>query len=243
MIGSMTTTPRRVLAVAAALSLAALLGACASPTPGSTSGPAATTSPTAGGEAELAAAWLDDGRGVGVVSWGSSTCIPIAGEPTYADGVVTVELSDVEGQACTRDYVPRGTFITLPAGVDPSHDLEIAVTGTYAGNVVLPGDTTLTADPATEYLPSAGWFGKVDFLLLSWGSSTCIPQLEKAEATGEGEVTATFVTPPANQVCTADMAPRVTVGSVADLEGDAGTELLLVGGGFDNVRVPIAGVR
>jgi hypothetical protein len=237
----MTTTPLRVIAAAAALSLAALLGGCAS----ASQGPAPTLSdaPAAGGEVELAAAWLDGGHGIGVVSWGSSTCTPIAGEPTYSDGVVTVELSDVEGQACTRDYVPRGTFVTLPAGVDPSRDLEIAVTGTYAGKVVLPGDTTLSADPATEYLPSAGWFDSEGFLLLSWGSSTCAPQLEKAEATAAGEVTATFVTPPADQVCTADMAPRVTVGSVTGLEGDTGAELVLVGGGFDDVRVPIAGVR
>ena len=237
----MPPTSRRVLTVLA-VGLAALgLAACATPI----SGAAPSPSETVAVSSDPAAAWLDEGRAVGVVTWGSSTCVPFAGEPTYdaATATVTVELTDPEAQACTRDYVPRASLVTLPAGVDPAADLEIVVTGTYAGEASLAGDPALTGIPGgmTEYLPSAGWYDHGGFLVLSWGSSTCVPQLEGAEATGTDEVTATFATPPADQVCTADMAPRVTVVEVADVKEDADVQVVLTGGEFDDVRIPIAG--
>jgi hypothetical protein len=240
----MTTSPRRrTLAVIAALSLTALLGACASPAPGAGGSPSGSDGPTAAGE--VAAAWLDEGRAVGVVTWGSSGCVPVAGEPMLKDGVLTVELSDVEGRACTMDYAPRGTLVTLPSGVDASHDLDIVITGTYASQTRLAGDAAFAGSPtdATEYLPSAGWFDGEGFLVLTWGSSTCVPRLEGAEVTGAAEVTATFATPPADQVCTADMGPRVTVGSIAGVEATSGVQLVLAGDGFDGQRVPLAGTR
>lgn len=241
----MPPTSRRVLVAALALSLAALgLAACATPSPGTSPSIADTGSPSADA-GEIGAAWLDDGRAVGVVTWGSSSCVPFAGEPMYdaATATVTVELTDPEGAACTRDYVPRGSLVSLPAGVSPAEDLQVVVTGTYAGSTALAGDAALTAQPGgmTEYLPSAGWYDHGGFLILTWGSSSCVPQLESAEATGADEVTATFVTPPADQVCTADMGPRVTVAGVADVPEDADVTLLIVGGGFADVEVPIAG--
>jgi hypothetical protein len=156
---------------------------------------------------------------------------------------VTVELTDPDATACTRDYVPRASLVTLPAGVDPTTDLRVVVTGTYAGEASLAGDAGLAGIPGgmTEYLPSAGWYDHGGFLVLSWGSSTCAPQLESAEATGTDEVTATFATPPADQVCTADMAPRVTVAEVADVKEGADVQVVLTGGEFDDVTIPIAG--
>lgn len=235
----MTPTPRRALAATAALSLAVLLGACATPVSGSSPSPTQTM----GGETEVAAAWLDEGRAIAVVTWGSSTCAPIVGEPSYAAGTLTVELSDVDGRACTRDYVPRATFVMLPEGVDAAQSLDVTVTGAYSGTTALAGDAGSAPGGGGDYLPSAGWFDAEGFVLLSWGSSGCVPQLQSAEATGAAEVTATFVTPPADQVCTADMAPRLTVGAVEGVEARTGVQLVLVGDDFDNLRIPIAGSR
>ena len=50
----------------------------------------------AAGTDDVEAAWLDGGRGVGLVTYGSSSCLPVIGEPTYADGVLTVD-------SCERD--------------------------------------------------------------------------------------------------------------------------------------------
>ncbi|MFG6493656.1 hypothetical protein [Microbacterium sp. P03] len=239
----MTSTPRRLLAICLTLgAAAAALSACATPTAGS---PASSSPPTGDGTVvtELDAAWLDSGRAVAIITSGSSTCLPIADEPMYADGKLTVELTDPEAAACTQDLVPRASVVTLPEGVDPTKNLEIVVTGTYAGDTDLDGDASLTGIPGqpTDYLPSAGWFDDGAFVLLSWGSSTCVPVLESAEATGASEVTVTFQTPPADQICTADMAPRTTIIDVTGLEEDSGAQLVLSGGEFDDVTIPIAG--
>ncbi|KAA9106524.1 hypothetical protein [Microbacterium rhizomatis] len=239
----MPSTSRRVLTIALAVGLSALgLAGCASST-GSTPSvsPDSSTAP-----ADLGSAWLDEGRAVGIVTSGSSTCVPYAGEPTYdaKTATLTVELTDPDGAACTRDFVPRASLVSLPAGVDPTKDLSIVVTGTYAGETSLVGDPQLTGVPGgmTEYLPSAGWYSGTGFLILSWGSSSCVPQLESAEPTSAKLITATFATPPADQVCTADMAPRVTVAEVADATSGVNVDVLLTGGEFDSITVPIAGL-
>lgn len=224
------------------------LAACATPvgsaSPGSGSGSSASPVATDGTGTDVEAAWLDNGLGVGIVTWGSSTCIPTAGDATFADGTLTVELVDVEGQACTRDLVPRASYVALPAGVDPASDLDIVVTGTYAGDTELDGDSTLTGVPGgmTDFAASAGWYSSDGFLLLTYGSSGCPPVLGGASAAGS-EVAVTFQDPPADQVCTMDMAPRITVVEVDGdaLDDDAGATAVLTGGGFDAVSVPIAG--
>ena len=102
---------------------------------GCASNPAATpsSSPTTGDstEAEIDAAWLDDGRIIGLVTTGSSTCVPAADEATLqADGSLAVTLVEPDADtACTRDLVPRVTLVEVPEGVDPSEDLAITVTG------------------------------------------------------------------------------------------------------------------
>ncbi|MFS0734194.1 hypothetical protein ABC304_01990 [Microbacterium sp. 1P10UB] len=232
---------RRAVAAASALALAVGLAGCATAS-GPGSAPALPSDdPTA--TAQLHAAWLDDGRAVGIVTEGSSTCVPMADEPTYADGVLTVELADPEGQACTKDLVPRASVVTLPSGVDPAAGLSIVVTGTYAGEADLEGDDALTGVPGdpTEYLPSAGWFDSGALVILTWGSSTCLPVAESVTATGPSDVTAVFATPPADQVCTADIAPRVLVTAVDGLQEQSGAHLTLQGDKFDGVRIPIAG--
>lgn len=225
------------------------LAACATPvgaaSPGSGSG-ASSPSPTAtdGTGGDLEAAWLDNGRGVGVVTWGSSTCVPSAGDATYADGTLTVALVDATDRVCTRDLVPRATYVGLPAGADPASGLDIVVTGAYAGDTELDGDAALTGVPGemTDFMPSAGWYSSAGFVLLTYGSSGCPPVLGGASASG-ARVAVTFQDPPADQVCTMDMAPRLTVVEVdgSALGDDGPVTAVLAGGGFDAVSVPIAG--
>src|SRR5690349_11072801 len=65
-----------------ALLTAGLLTACAAPVgpsdPTSTPTPASTGGGDDGDEQEVDAAWLDGGRMIGIVTQGSSTCIPVA---------------------------------------------------------------------------------------------------------------------------------------------------------------------
>ncbi|MFB7891578.1 hypothetical protein ACFC1I_05205 [Microbacterium sp. NPDC056044] len=228
-----------------ALLTAGLLTACATPagSTGTTPTPASTGTDDSSKEQDVDAAWLDGGRMIGVVTQGSSTCVPVADEATYVDGVMKVTLVEPEGdKACTRDFVPRVTLVGVPEGVDPAKGVEIEVTGDgWHGDTDLDGVEGLTAGGETDYLPSAGWTD-VDgqFVILSWGSSSCAPAVENTEATSATEVTVTFVTPPADQVCTMDMAPRGVVTAVNGLEDeDAGTFAILTGAEFDNVRIPV----
>ncbi|GAA3635293.1 hypothetical protein GCM10022200_18250 [Microbacterium awajiense] len=230
----------RTLAAAAAASALLLLAGCATSPGGgdATTGPSPSDDPAA---AELAAAWLDSGRAVGLVTWGSSTCQPTAiVEPEGQ--TLRVELVDDAQAACTRDYVPRATVLGVPEDVDATENLEIIVTGdAYSGRVELDGlDPEYVVEGMTDYEPSAGWTD-IDgmFVILTWGSSGCPPVLEDVTETAEAEITATFADPPADQVCTADMAPRGTVAYVDALSEDSDVELVLVGDGYDSVRVPI----
>lgn len=237
-------------ALAAAAMLALGLAGCATPTgagggygpPGETPTPTPTES---GPPADLRAAWLDDGRGIGIVTMGSSSpsCRPIAQDAAFADGVLSVRLEDAADAGCDDDLVARGTYAALPPDVDPTADLRIAVTGAAAGEIELAGDPSLSGIPGdeTSYQPSAGWADEGTFLLLTWGSSGCVPMIATVEATGPSEVTVTFEDPPADQVCTMDMAPRILAVTVDGLDERSGAEAVLTGDEFDGVRVPIAG--
>ncbi len=68
-----------------------------------------------------------------------------------------------------------------------------------------------------------------------------MPVVEDVVAGAPAEVTVTFATPPADQVCTMDMRPRGTIAFVPDLEADADVFAVLAGAEFDNVRIPILG--
>ncbi len=112
--------------------------------------------------------------------------------------------------ACTSDLVPRVTLVGVPQDVDPAESLDIEVTGDeYFGQVELEGVEGLDPSGETDYEPSAGWAtAPGQFVILTWGSSTCIPVIEDVAATGPAEVTVTYQTPPDNQACTMDMVPR-----------------------------------
>ena len=170
----------------------------------------------------LGAAWLDSGRLVGLVTLGSSTCVPgLADEAKYADGILHVELAAPEAdKACTSDLVPRVTLVGVPQDVDPEEDLQIEVTGDdYFGQVELEGVPGLDPGGETDYEPSAGWATtEGQFVILTWGSSTCIPVIEDVAATGPAAGHRDLRDPADNQVCTMDMVPRGEVTAVNDLE-------------------------
>lgn len=194
-----------------------------------------------GSDFELDAAWLDQGRMVGVVTWGSSTCIPQATDVTADGQSVSVTLEDVVGdQICTADYAPRASVVTLPAGVDPTQDVEVAVVfDSVTGDTVLEGNASLTGTPgdSTDYQPTAGWFDDGQLVLLTWGSSTCPPVVESAAVSGDvGTVTFAAQDGP----CTMDMAPRATVLGFAEVgEVTDNFTLTLVGDDLD-ATLPVA---
>ena len=230
-----------------ALAIASLaLAGCAS-TPGGTPSADPTSQQTVEPDPDLGAAWLDSGRLIGLVTLGSSTCVPgLADEAQYADGVLHVELAAPEADtACTSDLVPRVTLVGVPEGVDPAENLDIEVTGDeYFGQVELEGVAGLDPSGETDYEPSAGWAtAPGQFVILTWGSSTCVPVIEDVAATGPAEVTVTYQTPPDNQVCTMDMVPRGEVTAVNDLEEDSDVVAILTKGEFLGIKVPILGTN
>lgn len=233
-----------VSALGGLVALAALLAGCATTSGGTTPTPEPTT--TVAPDPDLGAAWLDDGRMIGLVTLGSSSCPPIADTTEFFDGVLQVELALPDGdQPCTADLAPRVTLVGVPEGVDPAEALPIQVTGEdYVGEVELAGVEGLAGPGgSTDYLPSAGWATVPgQFVILTWGSSTCVPVIEDVAATGAAEVTVTFQTPPEDQACTMDMAPRAAVAYIDGLEEDSGVEAVLTGSPeFPDVRVPIYG--
>lgn len=223
-------TTRRTLALLAFLGAGALVFSGCASTPAS---PAASGgSDDSSTDLEVDAGWLDGGRMVALVTKGSSTCVPLASDVTLqADGSVAVTLQDPPADtACTRDLAPRATLVQLPEGANGANDLELVVT--YGD---LRGDTDLSAyagGQVAEYTPSAGWIDEGQFAILTWGSSGCVPVVEDATVEGGNQITVTFVTPPADQVCTADMAPRATLVEIAGVDDDV-VELTLTGGGAE----------
>lgn len=233
------------------LSLVGLLGAgllvigaatgCASGTAASPSSPSVPPDAPASAEpSRVEAGWLNGGRSLALVTWGSSSCVArITDVPTVADGVLTVDLTERPGTACTRDMVPRPTLVPLPDGLDATKDLQISVTGAATGGTTLAGLTGAVTPPAaTDFAPSAGWVGDSFLAILTYGSSSCPPSVETVSAQGES-IAVGFAAPPADQVCTLDIAPRVSVADVTDL-GEATATSVVLSGGDVSVDGPVA---
>jgi hypothetical protein len=229
-----------------ALLAAALLSGCASAGPGADAGTGGVT-PTVSAELELGAGWVDGGRMIAVTTWGSSTCIPVAEEAELEGDVLAVTLADPAPQgsevACTLDNVQRATLVPVPEGVDPTQDLGVQVTYASAGGRVELAGAAGAAAPATptDYAPSAGWVDDTTIALVTWGSSGCPPVIEDVQAATATEIAVTFATPPADRICTMDMAPRVALAVAPGVERAEGTEVVLQGDTFDGVRVPVLG--
>lgn len=239
----MITASRLALSASAALAAALLIVGC-SASPGE-QGPTSSATPddsgntATGDENDIEAAWLDEGRMFGLVTWGSSTCVPMIDEVSAEGQKVTVSLVDAPSddgkeKACTSDFAPRASIGALPEGVDPTKDVELLVTfGDITDDVDLDGNPALAGVPggATSYVPSAGWFDDEGIVLLTWGSSSCPPLVDNLEVQDAG-ATVTFKTE--DGVCTMDMAPRATVlGIDGDFDDEEEFTLTLVGANLD----------
>lgn len=238
-----------VLALAAvALSAAGCAASPASPAPTSTAGDPTSTagpddsSPTFDRTADdVEAAWLDSGRMIGIVTWGSSTCRPHV-EDVQADGQsVAVALADPDAMACTDDLGPRAVVAMLPEGVDVTKDVDLRVTyGDLSADVDLDG---LDAAPqgAGDQQPSAGWFDDDGIVLLTWGSSSCPPVVQDVAMTDAGATVKFNDFETADRICTMDFAPRATVITLPEEhDDDAPFTLTLVGDNLDG-EVPVRG--
>lgn len=197
-------------------------------------------------EIDIDAAWLDGGRMIGIITEGSSTCVPTVQDVALeANGALAVVFGEAaEDQACTRDMVPRVSVVELPAGVDPTKDLEISVTGEgYYGDTELDGVPGL--DPAAgggEYLPSAGWTDENgEFVVLTWGSSTCPEMVQDVAVTGADAITLTFAAQPADRACTMDMKPRALMAFADGLSDQPNVVLTLTGPDFPEAKTVILG--
>lgn len=237
------------MTISRTLSLLAVIGAgalalvgCTSTTPNSAS--SGSGAPAAGGELDVDAGWLDGGRMVAIVTQGSSGCIPIATAVTLqADGSVAVTLEAPAGDVvCTADFVPRASLVVLPDDADAAAELDLVVTYGDAR-----GETDLdpySGGPVEEFAPSAGWIDDGQFAILTWGSSSCAPRIDHVLADATDSLTVVFVDPPADQMCTMDMAPRVVLATVGDVDDDSIATVTLTGGGAEfatPITIPLAG--
>lgn len=199
--------------------------------------------PSTSTELEVEAGWLDGGRQIALVTWGSSTCVPIASDVTLqADGTVAVTLDNgPDDQACTADYAPRVTLVGVPEGVDPTQDVDLVVTDGTGGRAEteLDGVAGLVAGGSTDYAPSAGWVDDDLIAVLTWGSSSCAPVIENIAASDPSHLDVTFVTPPADQVCTMDMAPRALLVGVGGLDVSDDALSLTLSGGDAQFETPV----
>ncbi|WP_439594236.1 hypothetical protein [Microbacterium sp.] len=226
--------------------IVASLAACASGAPMSAGSSGDGDGGGGSEETMIDAAWIDGGRMIGVVTQGSSTCVPEAEDATVeSDGSLSVALAELDPETpCTMDYVPRVTPVQLPEGVDPSKDLAITVTGAGVdGSVDLAGIDGLTVDGPSEMMPSAGWTDlDGTFVVLLWGSSTCPEYITSTEVTGDAAVTASLSGVPADKVCTADMAPSAMLAYADGLAGVPDVELTLTSTSGE-VVIPILGIN
>lgn len=235
-VGGMSLLFRGGVAALVVSTLALAGCAITSPVPAA---PAPAPTPTPEEPAmEIAATWLDAGRMIGLVTWGSSSCVPFAEEPAADGQKIAVKLTDADTGPCTADHSPRASELAVPAGVDPTQPVTVQLTYLdQTAELTLPGDTELTGTPGdpTDYQPSAGWFSDNGIVLLTWGSSTCRPQVSGIEETADG-ITVTFTAH--EGMCTMDMAPRTTILGVEQVGRDR--PLTLVGDNLD-ATIPIRG--
>ncbi|MGF3056116.1 hypothetical protein [Microbacterium sp. YY-01] len=203
--------------------------------------PAPTEDPQQPAETgQIEATWLDTGRFIGVVTWGSSGCVPLEGE-TIADGQnITTTLSlDDEDAACTADFAPRATLIGVPEGVDATQDatLTVELPEGETAEVTIAGNDTLTGELPDQFVPSAGWAGD-QIVLLSWGSSSCPPLVDAIDEDANS-ARVTFVTE--DRPCTMDLAPRLTIITPTQAADHSGYQLTLTGADFSDDTLDVIG--
>lgn len=210
-----------ISAAALAVALATVLTGCATLSAGSSPSDSPAASTGTSGEAPSdqenspidtnpAAGWLDSGSAVGLITYGSGSCPPIVGDVTAEGQTVNVEFVVEENQVCTMDLRPRATYIPIPASVDRASDATLHITdGENVFDVAVPGAPDLTVSTAPSQKPAAARVGERDIVLLTWGSSSCTPEIETVDQTDPASTVITFIAP--DGACTRDLAPRLTM--------------------------------
>lgn len=243
-------SPRRptlLIALGAALLAAGTLTGCATgASSSSVSAPPASADPDAATPTpadDVRTGWVEAGRALAVVTWGSSSCPPVSeGEATLSGETLTIALAESPRTACTRDLAPRATLVPLPAGVDPTRQLAVSVTGVVEGQATLAGLATAPA-AGEEFAPSAGWVDDGLVAIVTYGSSSCVPVVDAVTSTGS-DIAVQFATPPADQVCTMDVVPRVTLADVGSVAGSGDVSLVLSGSTVESATaIPVLGNR
>lgn len=219
------------------------------PVPTPTATPTPTPTPTQvepEASFDSAAAWLNDGWALAIVTWGSASCAPIVGETVFSSGTLLVELTDPDEADCSADAVPRASYVSPATPLDMRQNLRIALTGDYQDLITLVGVPEAEPPGVTKFFvdSAAGWYASDGFVVLSYGSSSCRPEVSSAEVTAPTEVTVEFAPYAFGQICTFDFRPRLTVVDIDETGlGDGPVVAILEGDGLGGERVPIAGVR
>ena len=190
----------------------------------------------------LAAAWLENGGAVGIVTWGDVSCTPVVTDALLWDSRYVVELTEPDDEDCAGESVPRASLGRLTEPLDMTTELEIVLAGDYQGIIRLAGDPNPL--PEAEFgQPSAGWYSSDGLAVLTWGSTSCPPEVESTEVTAADELTVVLVESTESS-CTRDIGRRVTIAEVdASGLGDGRVTAVLQLDGSEDVEVPIAGVR
>lgn len=218
----------RSLSAAAALVVAAFVSGCAShPGAGPTHQPSTPDGQSSKISPEYAprAAWLDASSFV--IATRGDGCAPEISDLTSGDQRIEVTLSAPADGACADSEKPSttyGTYLGVPAGLDSSKPLTIAVTqhGGEASLIELPGlpgGEIAPADRMQPQLPAAAWIGEGELAVLTWGSSTCVPE------SGAVQGSVLTLAEPKDGVCTMDLVPRITFVEATAVAPDAALTL------------------
>ncbi|WP_217184295.1 hypothetical protein [Streptomyces sp. AC495_CC817] len=229
----MKTSARSLSLFAGAVALAALVTGCATAT--SPSAGQAPSSSKISADAAPRAAWLDASSFV-IATRSDDGCAPTITDIVAGDQRIDVTLAPGAGEECAAEAASaHGTYLGVPAGLDSSRPMTIAVTehGGEASLIELPGlagGEIAPADRMPPQLPAAAWIGDDELAVLTWGSSTCVP------TAGVVDGDAIVLDEPLDGVCTMDLVPRITF---VPAEGVAADAELTLSGYTDEAGEPV----
>lgn len=169
------------------------------------------------------AAWLD-ATGFVLKTWGDA-CAPQIGDLIAGEQSLEVVLTEGQDEVCAQVQTPHGTYIGLPAGFDSSSSVELTVTdaGGQKTELTLPGlaeGEVIPADRMSEQVPAAAWITDRELAVLTWGSSTCLPESGEFEAVTEAEGIVRLQES-TNSMCTRDLVPQITFVTAEGVAADA----------------------
>jgi hypothetical protein len=196
---------RLIVAVAGSFVVAAALAACATPAAGGAApgGGADAVTPAA----RVDAGWLDGGATIGLVTYGGPMCTAEVEDVRMDDGVLVAGLQRSAEALCLDE--PRALEVPVPEGVDATADQRLRVElEDMRTDIALPA---YSGGSVESFESSASWIGGHVIALRTWGSSSCLPVVADTRVASPASVLVRFEIPPADQVCTMDMAPQLTV--------------------------------